>query len=81
MKSYKDLKYRAYVINQLQAKKSNIEASIKKQQAELKILTNTIDSINDGNFFFTSLTTNNSENKIYFLNRKKVGWLGKWIWK
>jgi hypothetical protein len=52
LKSYKDLKYRAYVINQLQAKKSNIEASIKKQQAELKILTNTIDSINDGNFFF-----------------------------
>jgi hypothetical protein len=51
LKSYKDLKYRAYVINQLQAKKSNIEASIKKQQAELKILTNTIDSINDGNFF------------------------------
>ncbi len=75
MKSYKDLKYRAYVINQLQAKKSNIEASIKKQQAELKILTNTIDSINDGNFFFYVINylTNNSENKIYFLNRKKVG--------
>jgi hypothetical protein len=75
LKSYKDLKYRAYVINQLQAKKSNIEASIKKQQAELKILTNTIDSINDGNFFFYVINylTNNSENKIYFLNRKKVG--------
>lgn len=52
LRSYKDVIYRSYVVNQLQLKKSNIENSIKKHQTELKVLQDTIDNINDGMFNF-----------------------------
>ncbi len=52
LRSYKDVRYRSYVVNQLQLKKSNIENSIKKHQTELKVLQDTIDNINDGMFNF-----------------------------
>ena len=52
LRSYKDVIYRSYVVNQLQLKKSNIENSIKKHQTELKVLQDTIDNIDDGMFNF-----------------------------
>ena len=50
MKSYNDMQYRQYVLNQLDNKKISIENSIKQQQDELKILEMTIDNIKDSKF-------------------------------
>ena len=50
MKSYNDMQYRQYVLNQLDNKKISIETSIKKQQDELKILEVTIDNIKDSEY-------------------------------
>ena len=48
MKSYNDLNYRTYVLNQFKSKKATIESIIKKHLEELKILEETMDNIKDG---------------------------------
>jgi hypothetical protein len=48
MKSYNDLNYRTYVLNQFKIKKSKIENIILKHQEELKILEETMENIKDG---------------------------------
>ena len=50
MKSFKDIKYRNYVLKQLRMKKTQIENIIRKKQDELKVLEATMENIVDGNF-------------------------------
>lgn len=50
MKSFKDIKYRNYVLKQLRMKKAQIENIIRKKQDELKVLEATMENIVDGNF-------------------------------
>jgi hypothetical protein len=50
MKSYNDLNYRTYVLNQFKVKKAKIESIITKHQEELKILEETMENIKDGMF-------------------------------
>jgi hypothetical protein len=58
MKSYYDLKYRAYVLSQFRMKKNKIEALIRKNQEELKILEETMENISDGNIMIKNLHLN-----------------------
>lgn len=48
MKSFKDIKYRNYVLKQLRMKKAQIESIIRKQQEELNVLEATMENIMDG---------------------------------
>ena len=66
MKSYSDLNYRTYVLNQFKVKKAKIESIITKHQEELKILEETMENIKDGLLYLYIKTIINSLNYKYF---------------